>query len=57
MKESIRMIKSSNKLDENNRNIRENKRNEKNLKNNIFLTCIKCLKLVLKNLLMLKLTQ
>ena len=51
MKESVRMTKSSNELGENNRSIRENRRNAQNQKNNIFLTCIKCIKLVLKHFL------
>ena len=49
IKEDIRIMENSDELGENNRSIRENRGNVKNY--SFFLTCIKCLKSVLKHLL------
>ena len=52
MKRNIRMMKSIDELSENNKGIRNYIRNIWNFKKkHIFLTCIKCLKSLLRNLL------
>ena len=51
MKKSMRMMKSNDELNENNKDITKNYENAWNEKNKIFLTSVKCLKLVLKHML------
>ena len=57
MKENISMMKSSDKLSENNKSIRENRGIHRIKKYYFFLSKYKCLKLVLKNTLMSKFAE